>query len=208
LPVPGCRLAARHHGGAEAVRRALGNPGQCRSGVAAPAVAGTGEPPAGVFRRGPRAARCPAPRLDLGPGPRHPAAHARGQRAPLRVTAARDLRVIRIAPEMLERHGAPAPRYTSYPAAMHWGAAPRAADWLAALRNRLSREGARAGLYVHVPFCGALCTFCGCNMRVARSHAFAEPYVTTVLNELALYRAGLGQVPAALGGLYLGGGSP
>ncbi len=109
---------------------------------------------------------------------------------------------------MLERHGAPAPRYTSYPAAMHWGAAPRAADWLAALRNRLSREGARAGLYVHVPFCGALCTFCGCNMRVARSHAFAEPYVTTVLNELALYHAGLGQVPAALGGLYLGGGSP
>jgi oxygen-independent coproporphyrinogen-3 oxidase len=115
--------------------------------------------------------------------------------------------VIRLPAELLERHGAPAPRYTSYPTAMHWGAAPTAAAWLAALDQRLAREGACTGLYVHTPFCPALCTFCGCNMRVARSHALAAPYVETVLKEFSLYRAGL-KSHLTLAGLHLGGGSP
>ncbi len=113
----------------------------------------------------------------------------------------------RLPAELLERHGAPVPRYTSYPAAMHWGAAPSAAAWLAALDGALSRDGARVGLYVHTPFCAALCTFCGCNMRVARSHSLAAPYVGTVLQEYALYRQGLRTRPA-LAALHLGGGSP
>ncbi|HWL63056.1 MAG TPA: oxygen-independent coproporphyrinogen III oxidase [Steroidobacteraceae bacterium] len=112
-----------------------------------------------------------------------------------------------LPPELLERHGAPVPRYTSYPTAMHWGAAPSGAAWLAALDEALSPEGARAGLYVHTPFCGALCTFCGCNMRVARSHSLAAPYVATVLKEHSLYRTGLRARPA-LAALHLGGGSP
>jgi oxygen-independent coproporphyrinogen-3 oxidase len=92
---------------------------------------------------------------------------------------------------------------------MHWGAAPSAGAWLEAIERALSPAGARAGLYVHIPFCAAQCTFCGCNMRVARSHALAAPYVETVLKEHALYRAGLGSARALpLGGLHLGGGSP
>jgi oxygen-independent coproporphyrinogen-3 oxidase len=116
--------------------------------------------------------------------------------------------VIRVPPELLERHGVPAPRYTSYPTAMHWGAPPSASTWLSALDNSLSRAGARAGLYVHIPFCAALCTFCGCNMRVARSHSLAGPYVDQVLKEYSLYRTALGRRGLTLGGLYLGGGSP
>ena len=38
LPVPRHRLAARHRRSADPLRRSLGHPGQCRSGVAAPAV--------------------------------------------------------------------------------------------------------------------------------------------------------------------------
>jgi oxygen-independent coproporphyrinogen-3 oxidase len=113
-----------------------------------------------------------------------------------------------LSPELLERHGVPAPRYTSYPTAMHWGAAPAAGAWLEAIERALSATGARAGLYVHIPFCAAQCTFCGCNMRVARSHALAAPYVETVLREHALYQAGLGGRKLTLGGLHLGGGSP
>jgi oxygen-independent coproporphyrinogen-3 oxidase len=76
------------------------------------------------------------------------------------------------------------------------------------LGQTLSRTGARAGIYVHTPFCASLCTFCGCNLRVARSHALAAPYVETVLKEYALYRARLGASNLPLSGLYLGGGSP
>jgi oxygen-independent coproporphyrinogen-3 oxidase len=116
--------------------------------------------------------------------------------------------VISLSPELLERHGAPAPRYTSYPTAMHWGAPPSAGTWLEAIAQALAPASACAGLYVHIPFCAAQCTFCGCNMRVARSHTLAAPYVETVLKEHALYRAGLGGRKLTLGGLHLGGGSP
>lgn len=116
--------------------------------------------------------------------------------------------MIPLPPALLERHGGPAPRYTSYPTAMHWGAAPSTGAWLEALSGALAAPGAQAGLYVHIPFCASLCTFCGCNMRLARSHALAAPYVGTLLREFALYRAGLGGRELKLGGLHLGGGSP
>jgi oxygen-independent coproporphyrinogen III oxidase len=113
-----------------------------------------------------------------------------------------------LPPALLARHGGPGPRYTSYPTVTHWGAAPPATQWLDWLAQALSREGARGGIYVHIPFCQSLCTFCGCNMRLARNHALAAPYVDTVLKEFALYRAGLGGRAPMLGELHLGGGSP
>lgn len=113
-----------------------------------------------------------------------------------------------LPPELLARHAAPGPRYTSYPTVMHWGAAPAAEAWLAALAASLAGPQACAGLYVHIPFCQSLCTFCGCNMRLVRNHALAAPYVETVLKEFGLYRAGMGAGALTLGELHLGGGSP
>src|SRR5690606_21060068 len=100
--------------------------------------------------------------------------------------------MIQPPPALLARYGLTGPRYTSYPTATQWGAAPTTDAWFNALDRALTRDGARAGLYVHVPFCQALCTFCGCNMRVARSHTLAAPYVDKLLQENALYRERLG----------------
>ena len=116
--------------------------------------------------------------------------------------------MISLSPELLARHGAPGPRYTSYPTVMHWGAPPAADEWLAALGNALAPSGARAGIYVHIPFCQSLCTFCGCNMRLARNHALAAPYIENLLQEFSLYRSGLGIAELPIGELHLGGGSP
>jgi oxygen-independent coproporphyrinogen-3 oxidase len=113
-----------------------------------------------------------------------------------------------LSPELLERHGVPGPRYTSYPTVMHWGAAPPAAQWLGSLADALAAAQARAGLYVHIPFCQSLCSFCGCNMRLVRNQSLAGGYVDTLLKEYALYRAALGPHTLALGELHLGGGSP
>jgi oxygen-independent coproporphyrinogen-3 oxidase len=111
-----------------------------------------------------------------------------------------------LSPELLLRHGGASPRYTSYPTITHWGAAPSATAWLASLAHALRSPDARTGIYVHIPFCAAQCSFCGCNMRLARNHALAAPYIENLLTEFALYRAAL---PAlALGELHLGGGSP
>jgi oxygen-independent coproporphyrinogen-3 oxidase len=113
-----------------------------------------------------------------------------------------------LSPELLRRHGGASPRYTSYPTITHWGAAPPIARWLAMLADAVQGQGARAGIYVHIPFCQSQCSFCGCNMRLARNHALATPYIENLLNEFKLYRAGLGARTLNLAELHLGGGSP
>jgi len=110
--------------------------------------------------------------------------------------------------ELLERYSGPTPRYTSFPTVMHWGQPPAASDWITDLTAALGTTGARAGLYVHIPFCQSLCTFCGCNVRIVRNHALAAPYAETLLQEFALYRARLAGLPLQLGELHLGGGTP
>ncbi len=186
--------------------RALVHTGQRGPRVAASALRGTGAAAHRLVLPHPRIARRHAPRLDLRPGPWRAAADSGSQRAALRHLAAGDLRMKALAPALLARHGGPSPRYTSYPTVTHWGAAPPAADWLQWLDAALSREQSRAGLYVHIPFCQSLCTFCGCNMRLVRNHALAAPYVDSVLKESAMYRAALGSI--SLGEMHLGGGSP
>ncbi len=116
--------------------------------------------------------------------------------------------MIRIPPGLLDRYNLPSPRYTSYPTVMQWGTAPAESAWLAGMASALQAPAARCGIYVHIPFCKSLCTFCGCNMRLARNHALAAPYVATVLREFTLYRQRLGGLPLTLGELHLGGGSP
>jgi oxygen-independent coproporphyrinogen III oxidase len=111
---------------------------------------------------------------------------------------------------LLRKYNVPGPRYTSYPTVPYWTDSPTPAQWLESVGQAL-REGAAQGigaaLYVHVPFCESLCTYCGCNTRITRNHAVAEPYVATVLREWDLYLEALGaDVP--LTELHLGGGTP
>src|ERR1700675_81940 len=57
------------------------------------------------------------------------------------------------------------PRYTSYPTAPHFSAAIGSdtyADWLKAIPPHTT-----ASLYLHVPFCRAMCWYCGCHTSVA-----------------------------------------
>jgi oxygen-independent coproporphyrinogen-3 oxidase len=91
---------------------------------------------------------------------------------------------------------------------MYWGASPSEQQWLSSLDSTLSHSDASTSLYVHIPFCQSLCTFCGCNMRLVRNHALAAPYVATVLQEFALYRQRLTSGALRVGELHLGGGSP
>ena len=113
-----------------------------------------------------------------------------------------------LSPELLARHTAPSPRYTSYPTVTHWGDPPGESEWLAHLDAAFGATPAVAALYVHIPFCQALCTFCGCHMRVVRSHALAGPYVALLRAESALYRPRPRRARLPLSELHLGGGAP
>jgi oxygen-independent coproporphyrinogen-3 oxidase len=96
------------------------------------------------------------------------------------------------------------PRYTSYPTAPHFAPMEESAwrAWLGAL----PREE-RISLYVHVPFCQALCWYCGCHTAVTRSADRLARYAAALSREAAL----LDDALAARGGLvalHFGGGTP
>ncbi len=114
-----------------------------------------------------------------------------------------------IADSLVAKYDVPGPRYTSYPTVPYWEATPDEAQWLGHIARALDRRGGQgAALYVHIPFCHDLCTFCGCNTRITRSHSFVAPYVEAVLSELDLYLRALGRERIELAELHLGGGTP
>jgi oxygen-independent coproporphyrinogen-3 oxidase len=111
--------------------------------------------------------------------------------------------------QLLEKYDVPVPRYTSYPAVPNWQTTPRSEQWTAALNDALTPETASLAVYVHLPFCETLCTFCGCNTVITRNHDRSAPYVGTVLAELDLYVRQVAPLRGrAVSQLHLGGGTP
>ncbi len=76
------------------------------------------------------------------------------------------------------------PRYTSYPSAVQFGPdvdAQTYERWLAALP-----DGEPVSLYIHVPFCAALCLYCGCHTSVVNDYAPVASYAELLEREITL----------------------
>jgi oxygen-independent coproporphyrinogen-3 oxidase len=82
-------------------------------------------------------------------------------------------------------------------------------SWKEGLKRSYEESNAQEGisLYIHLPFCEAMCTFCGCHKRITKRHEVEEPYIRAVLKEWQLYRGVLGGRPK-ISELHLGGGTP
>ena len=110
---------------------------------------------------------------------------------------------------LFAKYDVPVPRYTSYPTVPHWSDRLDTNSWLASMRASLEPEDATLGLYIHLPFCESLCTFCGCNTVITRDHGRERSYLDLIAGELDLY---LGHVPrlsaTRVVQLHLGGGTP
>lgn len=109
--------------------------------------------------------------------------------------------------ELLEKYNVPAPHYTSYPTVPYWDEnRPAEEAWKRRVLNAF-REDREISLYIHLPYCESLCTYCGCNKRITKGHEVESPYIDSVLKEWALYTALLPEKPI-LRELHLGGGTP
>jgi len=62
-------------------------------------------------------------------------------------------------------------------------------------------------VYIHLPFCESLCTFCGCHKRITKNHAVESPYIDTVIKEWELYLNAMPFQPE-IKELHFGGGTP
>jgi oxygen-independent coproporphyrinogen-3 oxidase len=111
---------------------------------------------------------------------------------------------------LIRKYNVPGPRYTSYPTVPYWDAEGFSAEaWKGRVKEVFSRTNASEGisLYIHLPFCESLCTYCGCNKRITKNHGVELPYIESLLHEWALYQELFDAVPR-ISELHLGGGTP
>ncbi|MFT5820704.1 MAG: oxygen-independent coproporphyrinogen-3 oxidase [Crocinitomix sp.] len=111
---------------------------------------------------------------------------------------------------LIQKYNIPGPRYTSYPTVPYWNKDGIAlADWKATMITAFEESNATEGItiYIHLPFCENLCTFCGCHKRITKRHEVEEPYIDSLLKEWDLYCALLPERPR-IKELHLGGGTP
>ncbi|MCB5207421.1 oxygen-independent coproporphyrinogen III oxidase [Methylovorus mays] len=107
---------------------------------------------------------------------------------------------------LVHKYSKAAPRYTSYPTALHFHTGFDAAAWqheLQASRN----SGRDISLYAHIPFCDTLCYYCGCNMVATRDYSKAERYLEVLLQEMALV-ADTASADRLVRQMHWGGGTP
>lgn len=97
------------------------------------------------------------------------------------------------------------PRYTSYPTAPHFSASiteTQYGKWLRALP-----AGQPASLYIHVPFCRAMCWYCGCHTSLTRRDEPVAIYTAALHREAEIVAETIGhRLP--LSHIAFGGGTP
>jgi oxygen-independent coproporphyrinogen-3 oxidase len=111
---------------------------------------------------------------------------------------------------LISKYNVAAPRYTSYPTVPYWDENSFDADyWEALLKKSFQESNGRDGIsiYIHLPFCESMCTYCGCNKYITVNHGVEEPYIEALLKEWQLYLQAFGERPR-IREIHLGGGTP
>lgn len=111
--------------------------------------------------------------------------------------------------ELIRKYNVPGPRYTSYPTVPFWDEQKFTPNkWESTLiRSFDQSKDEGISLYIHLPFCESLCTFCGCHKKITKRHEVEDPYIKTVLKEWQLYLNILKSRPS-IKEIHLGGGTP
>jgi len=118
---------------------------------------------------------------------------------------------------LIDKYNIPGPRYTSYPTVPYWENENFTSEkWQNTVIRAFNESNAEEGIsiYIHLPFCEQLCTFCACHKRITKQHSVETPYLESVLKEWNLYLDLFNQQPTTnnqqpkLKELHLGGGTP
>lgn len=111
---------------------------------------------------------------------------------------------------LIQKYNVPGPRYTSYPTVPYWEENLFSLEqWKNTFIKSFNESNVSEGisLYIHLPFCESMCTFCGCNKRITKNHEVENPYILAVLKEWNLYCDLLPNKPI-IKEIHLGGGTP
>ncbi len=111
--------------------------------------------------------------------------------------------------QLVKKYNQPVPRYTSYPTVPLWKDELDINRWKHLLQQQFTVHNKKEGisLYIHLPFCESLCTYCGCNKKITANHSVEEEYLATIEKEFLLYLDLLKEKPV-IREIHLGGGTP
>lgn len=111
---------------------------------------------------------------------------------------------------LIQKYNIPGPRYTSYPTVPYWDNETFSKEkWIETFKRSFIESNSSEGisLYIHLPFCESLCTFCACHKHITKRHEMEDPYIETVLKEWQLYVDLVDETPI-IKEIHLGGGTP
>lgn len=111
--------------------------------------------------------------------------------------------------DLIRKYDVAVPRYTSYPTVPLWENNVGELIWKRTVQKAYRNFGNYEGinLYIHLPYCESLCTYCGCNKRITKNHDTEKPYIQAIIKEWEQYLKVLPEKPK-IAGIHLGGGTP
>lgn len=111
---------------------------------------------------------------------------------------------------LIDKYNVPVPRYTSYPTVPFWGnEKPNVDKWFKLVKRCFNESNQTKGIsiYIHLPYCERLCTYCACTKVITREHKVEDSYIDALLQEWQIYLNQFDEKPI-LRELHLGGGTP
>ncbi len=111
---------------------------------------------------------------------------------------------------LIKKYNIAAPRYTSYPTVPYWEQEELDIKrWIEKIKQTFSATNNEQGIsiYIHLPFCESLCTYCGCNTRITVNHGVEVPYIQALIKEWKIYLDIFPSKPL-IREIHLGGGTP
>ena len=112
-------------------------------------------------------------------------------------------------PDLIAKYNVPGPRYTSYPTVPYWNVMQWETDkWCSLLKTSQQNDQSKyLAIYIHLPYCDSLCTFCGCHKHITTNHDVESRYINAVLKEWRILADSLDK-DSQIHELHLGGGTP
>jgi len=111
---------------------------------------------------------------------------------------------------LIQKYNVPVPRYTSYPTVPMWNYQDNHIEkWKDIVQRTFKETNQSKGIsiYIHLPFCESLCTYCGCTKMITKNHKVEDNYIKSLLSEWAHYLQ-LFDEPPRIQQIHLGGGTP
>lgn len=114
---------------------------------------------------------------------------------------------MKIPESLLQKYNVATPRYTSYPPANYFHEEFTTEKNREALIESNQSYPKNISFYLHIPFCGKLCHYCGCNTHISKDQVLIKSYVETLKKEILLYK-NLLDPNRKISQIHWGGGTP